>query len=211
MVVAEHFVIRWPENLPLDAGAPLLCAGITTYSPLRNFKLDKPGIHVGVVGLGGLGHLAVKFAKAFVVKVSVISTSVSKKQEAMQKLGADAFLVSSDPEQMQKSDSITSGHAKAALLLPLVLLPVSQLEKMVVYAHHGSTMQKTSKSGGGGWAVEQGTKWHHLTPVLVLACLAVLLFVVPKTLGHCKQREPLLHRCSWYDRCFGSTKFDSYG
>lgn len=101
MVVDEHFVIRWPENLPLDAGAPLLCAGITTYSPLKYFGLDKPGLNVGVVGLGGLGHIAVKFAKAFGTKVTVISTSISKKKEAIEHLGADKFLISSDPEQMQ--------------------------------------------------------------------------------------------------------------
>ncbi|XP_027178242.1 8-hydroxygeraniol dehydrogenase-like isoform X1 [Coffea eugenioides] len=109
MVADEHYVIRWPENLPMDAGAPLLCAGITTYSPLRYFGLDKPGIHVGIVGLGGLGHLAVKIAKAFGAKVTVISTSASKMQEAIQKLGADAFLVSSDPEQMKAAVSTMDG------------------------------------------------------------------------------------------------------
>ncbi|KAK2996018.1 hypothetical protein RJ640_013908, partial [Escallonia rubra] len=101
MVADEHFVLSWPENLPLDGGAPLLCAGITTYSPLRHFGLDKPGMHVGVVGLGGLGHVAVKMAKAFGTKVTVISTSIGKKEEAIEKLGADSFLVSRDPEQMQ--------------------------------------------------------------------------------------------------------------
>lgn len=101
MVADEHFIIRWPENFPLDAGAPLLCAGITTYSPLRYFGLDKPGVNVGIVGLGGLGHVAVKFAKAFGCKVTVISTSVSKKKEAIEHLGADEFLISSDPDQMQ--------------------------------------------------------------------------------------------------------------
>lgn len=101
MVVDENFVIVWPQNLPMDAGAPLLCAGITTYSPLRNFGLDRPGIHVGVVGLGGLGHVAVRFAKAFGAKVTVISTSMNKKQEAVHKYGADSFLVSTEQEQMQ--------------------------------------------------------------------------------------------------------------
>lgn len=101
MVADEHFIIRWPENLPLDAGAPLLCAGITTYSPLRYFGLDKPGLRVGVNGLGGLGHVAVKFAKAFGTKVTVISTSLGKKKEAIEHLGVDEFLVSRDPEQMQ--------------------------------------------------------------------------------------------------------------
>ena len=69
MVSDEHFVLHWPENLPLDSGAPLLCAGITTYSPLKHFGLDKPGTKLGVVGLGGLGHIAVKMAKAFGLKL----------------------------------------------------------------------------------------------------------------------------------------------
>ena len=101
MVSDEHFVVRIPDNLPLDAGAPLLCAGITVYSPLRFYGLDKPGMHVGVVGLGGLGHVAVKFAKAMGVKVTVISTSPNKKKEALEHLGADSFLVSKDQDQMQ--------------------------------------------------------------------------------------------------------------
>ncbi|XP_051127226.1 geraniol dehydrogenase 1-like [Andrographis paniculata] len=124
MVSDEHFVIRWPENFPLDAGAPLLCAGITTYSPLRHFGLDKPGLHVGVVGLGGLGHVAVKFAKAFGTKVTVISTSISKKKEAIEILGADEFLVSKDLEQMQAAagtldgilDTVSADHPMAPLL-----------------------------------------------------------------------------------------------
>ncbi|KVH99273.1 Alcohol dehydrogenase GroES-like protein [Cynara cardunculus var. scolymus] len=70
MVSDEHFVLRWPQNLPLDSGAPLLCAGITTYSPLRHYGLDKPGTKLGVVGLGGLGHVAVKMAKAFGAEVT---------------------------------------------------------------------------------------------------------------------------------------------
>lgn len=101
MVADEHFVVRIPEGTPLDATAPLLCAGITVYSPLRFYGLDKPGMHVGVVGLGGLGHVAVKFAKAMGVKVTVISTSPSKKSEAIERLGADSFLVSRDQDEMQ--------------------------------------------------------------------------------------------------------------
>ena len=101
MVVDEHFVVHIPDELPLDAAAPLLCAGITVYSPLRYFGLDKPGLHVGVVGLGGLGHMAVKFAKALGAKVTVISTSPNKKEEAIQHLGADSFLISRDQDQMQ--------------------------------------------------------------------------------------------------------------
>ncbi|KAA8546668.1 hypothetical protein F0562_003101 [Nyssa sinensis] len=124
MVVDEHFVVCWPDNLPLDAGAPLLCAGITTYSPLKYFGLDKPGMHIGVVGLGGLGHVAVKFAKAFGVKVTVISTSPDKKNEAIELLGADSFLVSHDLDQLQAAmgtmdgiiDTISATHS----LLPLI-------------------------------------------------------------------------------------------
>ncbi|GER26210.1 alcohol dehydrogenase [Striga asiatica] len=119
MVADEHFILRWPENLPLDKGAPLLCAGITTYSPLKYFGLDKPGMAIGVAGLGGLGHVAVKFAKAFGAKVTVISTSESKKNEALEHLGADKFLVSRDPEQMSAAagtmdgiiDTIAANHA----------------------------------------------------------------------------------------------------
>ncbi|KAH7566810.1 hypothetical protein JRO89_XS08G0238300 [Xanthoceras sorbifolium] len=101
MVADEHFVVRIPDNLPLDGGAPLLCAGITVYSPLKYFGLDKPGMHVGVVGLGGLGHVAVKFAKAMGVKVTVISTSPNKKEEAIEHLGADSFSVSRNQDEMQ--------------------------------------------------------------------------------------------------------------
>ncbi|KAG5013548.1 hypothetical protein JHK86_025809 [Glycine max] len=81
MVADEHFVVRIPDGLPLDAAAPLLCAGITVYSPLRYFALDKPGIHVGVVGLAGLGHMAVKFAKAFGAKVTVITNKYFTQQK----------------------------------------------------------------------------------------------------------------------------------
>ncbi|XP_068655972.1 8-hydroxygeraniol dehydrogenase-like [Aristolochia californica] len=109
IVVDEHFAVRFPENLPLDGGAPLLCAGITVYSPLRYFGLSESGLHLGVVGLGGLGHLAVKFAKAFGLRVTVISSSPSKKQEAMERLGADSFLVSRDPEQMKAAKATMDG------------------------------------------------------------------------------------------------------
>ncbi|KAM7515820.1 hypothetical protein LguiA_005403 [Lonicera macranthoides] len=124
IVANEHFVIRWPENLPLDSGAPLLCAGITTYSPLRYFGLDKPGLHVGVVGLGGLGHVAVKLAKAFGTKVTVISTSAEKKKEALEHLGADFFLVSKDQDQMKAGaetlDGIIDTVSAVHPLLPLL-------------------------------------------------------------------------------------------
>ncbi|XP_076886369.1 cinnamyl alcohol dehydrogenase 2-like [Bidens hawaiensis] len=123
MVANEHFIVVWPEDLPLDAGAPLLCAGITVYSPMRFYGLDKPGMHVGVVGLGGLGHVAVLFLKALGVKVTVISTNPNKKEEATSKLGADSFLVSRDQMQMQAAvgtmdgiiDTVSADHPLAPL------------------------------------------------------------------------------------------------
>ncbi|XP_051139123.1 8-hydroxygeraniol dehydrogenase-like [Andrographis paniculata] len=124
MVADEHFIIRWPENFPMDGGAPLLCAGITAYSPLKHYGLDKPGLHIGVVGLGGLGHVAVKFAKAFGVKVTVISTSVGKKKEAVEELGADCFLLSRDAAALQAAagsldgiiDTVSAAHPIPPLL-----------------------------------------------------------------------------------------------
>ena len=81
-------------NLPLDATAYLLYVGIIVYSTLRHFGLDKPGTPIGVVGLGRLGHIDVKFAKSMGGKVTVISTTPNKKEEAIEHLGADLFLVS---------------------------------------------------------------------------------------------------------------------
>lgn len=126
IVVDQHFTVKFPDNLPLDKGAPLLCAGITVYTPMKNFGLDEPGKHLGVVGLGGLGHVAVKFAKAFGMKVTVISTSPSKKEEAMDRLGADSFIVSSNPKEMQAAmctmdgiiDTVSADHA----IMPLTFL-----------------------------------------------------------------------------------------
>ncbi|KAK2656637.1 hypothetical protein Ddye_009689 [Dipteronia dyeriana] len=118
MVANEHFVVSIPDNLPLDGGAPLLCAGITVYSPLRYYGLDKPGMHVGVVGLGGLGHLAVKFARAMGVKVTVISTTPNKKKDAIEHLGAYSFLVSRNQDEMQRL-SQNFQHAPHPLL-PLI-------------------------------------------------------------------------------------------
>ncbi|PON40945.1 Alcohol dehydrogenase superfamily, zinc-type [Parasponia andersonii] len=101
LVINERYAVLIPDELPLDGAAPLLCAGITIYSPMRYFGLDKCGQHLGVVGLGGLGHVTVKFAKAFGMKVTVISTSPSKEKEAVERLGADAFLVSHDQKQLE--------------------------------------------------------------------------------------------------------------
>jgi uncharacterized zinc-type alcohol dehydrogenase-like protein len=98
IVVDEAFVLRVPENLDLAATAPLLCAGITTYSPLKHWNIG-PGKKVGVVGLGGLGHMAVKIAKAMGAEVIVFTTSDSKVEDA-KRLGANAVVLSKDEEQM---------------------------------------------------------------------------------------------------------------
>src|SRR6266700_4094089 len=87
IVVDEHFVLRLPSNLNIAGAAPLLCAGITTYSPMRHWGVGK-GKKIGVVGLGGLGHMAVKFGRAFGAHVSVFTTSPNKKEDAL-RLGAD--------------------------------------------------------------------------------------------------------------------------
>lgn len=99
VVVDENFVLRVPENLDLAASAPLLCAGITTYSPLKHWNVG-PGTNVGVVGLGGLGHMAIKLAKAMGAHVTVFTTSPSK-AEAAKNLGADEVALSTDPKQMK--------------------------------------------------------------------------------------------------------------
>ncbi|KAJ3693509.1 hypothetical protein LUZ60_008989 [Juncus effusus] len=124
VTVDQNFVIRFPENLPLEKGAPLLCAGITVYSPMKYHGLNEKGKHLGVVGLGGLGHVAVKFGKAFGMKVTVISRSEGKKQEAVEKLGADGFLVSSNPDEMKSAmftmdgiiNTVSASHSVAPLL-----------------------------------------------------------------------------------------------
>ncbi|HEX6044490.1 MAG TPA: NAD(P)-dependent alcohol dehydrogenase, partial [Pyrinomonadaceae bacterium] len=98
IVVDEHFVLRIPSNLDLAGAAPLLCAGITTYSPIRYWNVTK-GKKVGVVGLGGLGHMGVKISHALGAHVVVFTTSPDKKEDA-QRLGADEVVVSRNPDEM---------------------------------------------------------------------------------------------------------------
>ncbi|MBD1886943.1 NAD(P)-dependent alcohol dehydrogenase [Microcoleus vaginatus] len=100
VVVDERFVLRVPDNLDLAGVAPLLCAGITTYSPLRHWGVTK-GKKVGVVGLGGLGHMGVKFARAFGAHVVVFTTSPDKTEDAL-RLGADEVVVSRNADEMQQ-------------------------------------------------------------------------------------------------------------
>lgn len=117
IVVDEYYVLRVPKSLDLAAAAPLLCAGITTYAPLREWN-TKPGDKVAVVGLGGLGHMAVKLAVAMGAHVTVISTSAAKEADA-RRLGANDFVISRDERAMGKLawrfdliiDTVSANHA----------------------------------------------------------------------------------------------------
>uniref|UniRef100_A0AAU6NEH2 Cinnamyl alcohol dehydrogenase 2 n=1 Tax=Haplomitrium mnioides TaxID=56921 RepID=A0AAU6NEH2_9MARC len=101
MIASERYVLQIPDAVPLDIAAPLLCAGITVYSPMKYYGLEQGGKNFGVVGLGGLGHVAAKIAKAFGKHVTVISRSATKEKEAFEHLNADSFLVSTDKKQME--------------------------------------------------------------------------------------------------------------
>jgi uncharacterized zinc-type alcohol dehydrogenase-like protein len=100
IVVTEDFVVRIPDNIGLDAAAPLLCAGITTYSPLNHWGAG-PGKKVAVVGMGGLGHMAVKIAHAMGAEVTVLSQSLKKKEDGLQ-FGANDYYATSDPDTFNK-------------------------------------------------------------------------------------------------------------
>lgn len=125
IVVDEAFVLRVPKNLDLAATAPLLCAGITTYSPLRHHNVSK-GQKVGVVGLGGLGHMGVKLAKGFGAHVVVFTTSSNKVEDAL-RLGADEVVNSKNADEMKKHlnsfhfilDTVSAQHDINAYLLLL--------------------------------------------------------------------------------------------
>jgi alcohol dehydrogenase (NADP+) len=167
IVVDEHFVLRVPSNLNLAGAAPLLCAGITTYSPMRHWGITK-GKKVGVVGLGGLGHMAVKFAHAFGAHVVVFTTSPKKKEDAL-RLGADEVVVSRNADEMNKHtgsfdfilDAVSADHDINAYInllgrdgnLTLVGAPAKPLE----VSAFGLIMGRRSLSGSaiGGIAETQ--------------------------------------------------------
>jgi alcohol dehydrogenase (NADP+) len=122
IVVDERFVLRVPTNLNLAGAAPLLCAGITTYSPMRHWDVTN-GKKMGVVGLGGLGHMGVKFARAFGAHVVVFTTSPGKQEDAL-RLGAHEVVVSRNTDEMQKHagsfdfilDTVSANHDVNAYL-----------------------------------------------------------------------------------------------
>jgi len=99
IVVTQDFVLRVPESIPYEAAAPLLCAGITTYSPLAHWNAG-PGTRVAVVGMGGLGHMAVKIAHAMGAEVTVLSQSLAKREDGL-RLGADHYYATSDPDTLK--------------------------------------------------------------------------------------------------------------
>ncbi|KAD4583973.1 hypothetical protein E3N88_21574 [Mikania micrantha] len=166
MLVADHrYVAHIPENLPMDATAPLLCAGITVYAPMIDGKLhESTGMRIGIVGLGGLGHVAIKFGKAFGHHVTVISTSPSKEKEARERLGADDFIISTDPTQMQSKrrtldfilDTVAAPHSVGPILellkvkgtLVLVGAPDKPLELPSFPMIFGKRVVKGSMIGG---------------------------------------------------------------
>jgi uncharacterized zinc-type alcohol dehydrogenase-like protein len=104
IVVNENYVLRIPDGIPLEAAAPLLCAGITMYSPLRNWKAG-PGKRVAIIGMGGLGHMGVKIASALGAEVTVLSQSLKKQEDAL-RLGAADYYATSDPGTFE----ILAGH-----------------------------------------------------------------------------------------------------
>ena len=167
MVVAEPYVLRVPDGLDMARTAPLLCAGITTYSPLKNWNVG-PGSRVGVIGLGGLGHMGVKFAKALGAEVTMITTSPEKGADA-QKLGADKVLVSTDQAAMKAAtrsfdfllDTIPVAHEMLPYLQLLdrkgTLCIVGAIDMLPTF-HTGILLMKqaaVSGSGVGGIAQTQ--------------------------------------------------------
>jgi len=162
IVVDERFVLRVPTNLNLPGVAPLLCAGITTYSPLRHWGVTK-GKKVGVVGLGGLGHMGVKFAHAFGAHVVVFTTSPGKREDAL-RLGADEVVVSRNADEMQKHagsfnfilDTVSAKHDINAYLnllrldgnITLVGVPENPLEVAAFSLIMGRRSLSGSNIGG---------------------------------------------------------------
>jgi uncharacterized zinc-type alcohol dehydrogenase-like protein len=167
IVTDEHFVHRMPEGLDPAAAAPLLCAGITTYSPLRHWGCG-PGKKVGIVGLGGLGHMGLKFAHALGAHTVLLTTSPGKADEA-RAMGADEVVVSRDPAQMAKHansfdlllDTVSASHDMNALLVLLkrdaTLIQVGLPEQPLSVIPFALALKRRSLAGSaiGGMAETQ--------------------------------------------------------
>ena len=177
IIVDENYVLHIPETMDPATAAPLLCAGITVFSPLKHWKAG-PGKKVGIIGIGGLGHLAIKIAKAMGAHVVVFTTSISKSEDA-KRLGADEVVLSTDEQQLKQSpkmdmilDTVSAQHnvndylklLKVDGTLILVGLPAEQLQ---VGAFHLAKGRKSfSGSNIGGIAETQETidfcATHHI-------------------------------------------------
>jgi uncharacterized zinc-type alcohol dehydrogenase-like protein len=159
MVAPEHFVLSLPDSLDMAQAAPLLCAGITTYSPLRHWKVA-PGMKVGVIGLGGLGHMGVKYAVAMGAEVSVI-TSSPEKAEIAKSYGATRIVISTSAEDMEKAahefdfllDTIPKAHDLTPYLKLLnthgTVCLVGPIEPMPGF-HSGSVISGQKSIAGSG-------------------------------------------------------------
>lgn len=177
VVVDEDFVLHIPENLDLAATAPLLCAGITTWSPLKHWNVG-PGMKVGIVGIGGLGHMGVKFAKAMGAHVVVITTSASKVEDAKH-LGADEIILSTDEGQM-KSNTDT---------LHFILDCVS--------AQHDINAYLSLLKRDGSLAIV-GAPEHPL-PVAAFSLIPGRKSFAGSTIGGIKETQEMLDFCGQYN------------
>jgi Zn-dependent alcohol dehydrogenases len=161
IVVDENYVLHVPEKLDLASAAPILCAGITVYSPLKHWKAG-PGKKIGIIGIGGLGHMAIKIAKAMGAYVVVFTTSQSKIEDA-KRLGANEAILSSDPKQMKSQtkfdmilDTVSAAHNVNAYLnllkvdgsMVIVGLPAEPLPVAAFNIVHGRRSFSGSNIGG---------------------------------------------------------------
>lgn len=161
IVVDENYVVKVPEGLDLAAAAPILCAGITVYSPLKHWGAG-PGKKIGIIGIGGLGHMAIKIAKAMGASVTVFTTTQKKADDA-RRLGADEVVLSTDKTQMQQCerqdmilDTVSAKHDINAFIgllkvdgsLVMVGLPAEQLEIGAFNIVHGRKSFSGSNIGG---------------------------------------------------------------
>jgi alcohol dehydrogenase (NADP+) len=159
MVAPEHFVLHLPESLDMASAAPLLCAGITTYSPLRHWNVSK-GSKIGIIGLGGLGHMGVKYAKAFGAEVWVV-TSSAEKAEIAKSYGADGVVVSTSEKDMESAahkfdfllDTIPKAHDLSPYLELLnvhgTICLVGPIEPMPGF-HSGDVINGQKSIAGSG-------------------------------------------------------------
>ena len=165
-VVDERFAHTVPDNLPLAGVAPLLCAGITTYSPLRHWNVG-PGMKVGIVGLGGLGHMALKFAHSFGAHVVQFTTSPGKRQDAL-RLGADEVVISTDSAAMKAhtrsfNNTVYYGAVNDTLKAfpitsaKLATAPSAQSTNSFVYPGTTPAVSADGTANGIVWAVENSS------------------------------------------------------